>query len=140
MHLFNETYKNSSGPHSEVLLSQSQVSSYLGIERREALSSMAKKLLEGELAIATWVELPYAQLLMHLGSDLGTTDVRWRRGYIGSEQVSRSENGELLALSAFHLSSLPNPIARKGLIKQMWSSGADVIVSGRFTVFLIAAF
>lgn len=61
--------------------------------------------------------------------DMGATQVRWRRGFSESDQTVRSVGSDVLALSAFHLSSLPTPLARKDLIKQIWSSGANVIVS-----------
>ena len=35
-----------------------------------------------------------------------------------------------MALSAFYLSTLPTPLARKAIVKEMWQSGAEVIVSG----------
>jgi ribosomal protein RSM22 (predicted rRNA methylase) len=39
-----------------------------------------------------------------------------------------AQKGETLALSAFALSGLQSPLARKQLVKEMWESGADVIV------------
>ncbi|KAL5535734.1 RSM22 [Sanghuangporus sanghuang] len=109
MHAFQETSDEEEAvPKPDALLSQSTISSYLGIERRDALTSMAKKLIEG--------------------SDTAHTTVRWRKGYPEAEQAERTEDGDILALSAFYLSSLQNSVAKKDLIKQMWSSGANVIV------------
>ncbi|OCB85565.1 Rsm22-domain-containing protein [Sanghuangporus baumii] len=107
MHAFQETSDEEEAvPKPDALLSQSTISSYLGIERRDALTSMAKKLIE----------------------DTAHTTVRWRKGYPDAEQAERTEDGDILALSAFYLSSLQNSVAKKDLIKQMWSSGANVIV------------
>lgn len=63
------------------------------------------------------------------GIDLGETKTWWHRALADSERIRRSEGSDALALSAFHLSSLPNAVARKELVKTMWSSGAGVIVS-----------
>lgn len=38
------------------------------------------------------------------------------------------EGNGVMALSAFMLSSLPTPLARKALVTEMWDSGADTIV------------
>lgn len=54
--------------------------------------------------------------------------IKWSKGLSDGDYASSSE-GQTLALSAFHLSSLPTAVARKELIKQMWDSGANVIVS-----------
>ena len=42
--------------------------------------------------------------------------------------MSRPEGKEVVALSAFTLSSLPESRLRKQQVKEMWESGADVIV------------
>jgi hypothetical protein len=42
------------------------------------------------------------------------------------------EGKETLAISAFILSSLPTALVRKVLVKEIWQSGANVIV--RFLV------
>ncbi|CAL1694264.1 unnamed protein product [Somion occarium] len=104
--------KSSSFSSSETLvetqLSQSAVLSYLGIDKRDGLVNIGKRLLKD--------------------INTGDTNVTWKRSFQGSEPIVRSENGEILALSAFLLSTLPSPVARKTLLKEIWESGADIIV------------
>lgn len=59
--------------------------------------------------------------------------MRWLRGFSDTEQIYRSEGTDVLALSAFYLSSLSTSLARRDLVKQIWSSGASVIVSASFS-------
>lgn len=59
--------------------------------------------------------------------------MRWLRGFSDTEQIYRSEGTDVLALSAFYLSSLSTSLARRDLVKQIWSSGASVIVSVSFS-------
>lgn len=66
---------------------------------------------------------------MIIDVDAGGLSVSWQKSFREEDKVPRTEGGDTLALSAFALSSLPNPLARKHLIKEMWESGADVIVS-----------
>lgn len=44
--------------------------------------------------------------------------------------MSRDVGHNALAISAFHLSSLPTALARKQMVKEMWESGAHTLVSG----------
>ncbi|EJD03728.1 Rsm22-domain-containing protein [Fomitiporia mediterranea MF3/22] len=109
MHAFQEGSEEQDGNTAlEPSLSRSIITSYLGFEKRKGLSNMAKRLIED--------------------SNVGSASVRWHKAYSKDEQIQRSEGGDVLALSAFHLSSLPTPAARKEMVKQMWSSGAEVIV------------
>lgn len=64
--------------------------------------------------------------------DIGQTTVRWQKGFSDVDYVRRSEGGSVLALSAFYLSTLPTPLARKAAVKEMWKSGAGTIVSVAF--------
>jgi hypothetical protein len=43
--------------------------------------------------------------------------------------MNRTQGGDTIALSAFMLSALPAGQARKALVKEMWESGAGVMVS-----------
>ncbi|KAH8119963.1 Rsm22-domain-containing protein [Phellopilus nigrolimitatus] len=92
----------------EPVLSRSTISSYLAFDKRDGLSAMAKRLVQGK--------------------DICTTKITWNRGFSIGEEISHSGSDDVLALSAFHLSSLPSQLARKEMIKQMWSSGANIIV------------
>jgi hypothetical protein len=55
--------------------------------------------------------------------------VAWQKSLHEDDKVRRAQGGDVLAVSAFALSSLSNPLDRKVLVKEMWESGADVIVS-----------
>lgn len=131
MHSFQETSGDAQGHvKPEVSLSQSTMTSYLGIERREALSFMAKRLVESRLQSPVRVFGMMLSTLQDL--DTGDTTVRWRRGYSESDQLEEAEGGDILALSAFYLSSLSSAIGRRDLIKQMWSSRANIFVRKTF--------
>jgi len=56
------------------------------------------------------------------------TSLRWQKSFHDDDKVKRTEGHSTLAMSAFMLSSLATPIARKALVKEMWESGAHVIV------------
>ncbi|KLO20780.1 Rsm22-domain-containing protein [Schizopora paradoxa] len=93
---------------SEPELSQAYIESYLAMDKRDGLTAMAKKLLKD--------------------ANLGDTKIRWHRGFDDSEKIGRSMGRDTAAVSAFYLSSLPTPLARKELVKEMWSSGAEVLI------------
>lgn len=69
-----------------------------------------------------------SHVFLHLGVDVGRTSLTWQRGYTDTDRVPRTDGGDVLALSAFVLSSIPTPLARRDLVKEMWNSGANVIV------------
>ncbi|KAI0081133.1 Rsm22-domain-containing protein [Panus rudis PR-1116 ss-1] len=89
-------------------ISQTTLSSYIGIDKRDGLVSIGKRLLKD--------------------INLGNLDIAWRRAFPGSAAIQRSADGEVLALSAFMLSTLSSPIARRSLLKEIWESGADTII------------
>lgn len=63
--------------------------------------------------------------------ELGETKITWQKTFREENMHNRSEGQNTLALSAFLLSTLPAPHLKKALVKQMWDSGADVIVSSQ---------
>lgn len=70
-------------------------------------------------------------LLTHIDAtdvDMGSASISWKKTYHGAEKPERTE-GEVLAISAFMMSALPTPLARKALVKEMWESGAETIVN-----------
>ncbi|EGO05247.1 hypothetical protein SERLA73DRAFT_174300 [Serpula lacrymans var. lacrymans S7.3] len=89
-------------------LSTSDVITYTGIDKREGLVSIGKKLLRD--------------------IDLGAVSATWQKSLQDQDKIRRSEGHDSLALSAFLLSSLSPPLARKKLVKEMWESGASTIV------------
>jgi len=53
----------------------------------------------------------------------------WQKTWHEDDKMNRLKGKNVLALSAFMLSALPNAQARKVLVKEMWESGAEVMVS-----------
>lgn len=88
-------------------LSNSAITRYIGIDKRDGLVSMGKRLVEG--------------------IDIGNLQITWRKAFKGGDK-EEIKGKPTLALSAFLLSSLPNPVARKILVKEIWESGAETIV------------
>lgn len=92
----------------EVQFVKSTLASYIGIEKREGLVKIGKRLLKG--------------------TDTGDISVSWQKAFHEDNKLSRADAGDVLALCAFTLSSLPNAVVRKKLVKEMWESGADIMV------------
>ena len=74
-----------------------------------------------------WVAKFYTDL--HLDIDLGSRTVNWGARRDQSKQWEHNNKSHTLALSAFYLSSLKTIASKKELVKEMWDSGAEVIVS-----------
>lgn len=64
--------------------------------------------------------------------DLGNLSVSWQKSFKEEDRIRRSDGQDTIALSAFMLTSLPTPLARKALVKEMWESGAHVMVRPSF--------
>ncbi|KAJ6601394.1 Rsm22-domain-containing protein [Mycena vulgaris] len=92
----------------DLVLSNTTVRHYLGIDKREGLVSVGKRLLRD--------------------IDPGPLRVSWQKSFRENDAIPRPEGYGTVALSAFMLTSLPTYVARKALIKEMWSSGAHVLV------------
>ncbi|EKM61456.1 uncharacterized protein PHACADRAFT_248077 [Phanerochaete carnosa HHB-10118-sp] len=92
----------------DVQFVKSTLASYIGIEKREGLVKIGKRLLKG--------------------TDVGDVSVSWQKAFHEDNKLPRVDGGGVLSLSAFMLSSLPNTVARKKAVKEMWESGADIIV------------
>jgi len=60
--------------------------------------------------------------------DIHFVGVSWQRGFHENDKIRRTEASDTLGITAFTLSSLPNAVARKALVKEMWESGANVMV------------
>ncbi|KAF9075038.1 mitochondrial small ribosomal subunit Rsm22-domain-containing protein [Rhodocollybia butyracea] len=89
-------------------VSDTSLESYVGIDKRDGLVTIGKRLLR---------EIKRNDL-----------SVSWQRVFHEEDRMSRDIGQHTLALSAFNLSSLPTNIARKTLVKEMWESGAHTIV------------
>jgi hypothetical protein len=59
---------------------------------------------------------------------LGDVAISWQTSFHEGNKMPRAEGKKAVALSAFTLSSLPSAQLRKQQLKEMWESGADVIV------------
>lgn len=68
-------------------------------------------------------------------TDLGALSATWQKSFREDGIIKRTEAHDTLALSAFMLSTLQTPLAKKKLVKEMWESGAHTIVSSRFCFF-----
>ncbi|KAI6153974.1 mitochondrial small ribosomal subunit Rsm22-domain-containing protein [Pisolithus tinctorius] len=90
------------------LVSNSSITSYVGIDKREGLVGIGK------------------QLLQRAGS--GSLSVTWRKAFHESDRVDRADGQNTVALSAFMLSSLPSQLSKKQMVKDMWESGAHTII------------
>ena len=56
--------------------------------------------------------------------------VSWQKSFQEDDRIPRSQAQDVLALSAFSLSSMPTPSSRRAIVKEMWESGAHTIVRG----------
>ncbi|KAF8167449.1 mitochondrial small ribosomal subunit Rsm22-domain-containing protein [Crassisporium funariophilum] len=92
----------------DYLATNSTISSYVGIEKREGLVVIGKKLVAR--------------------TSVGGLTVKWNKSMKQEDVIEREDGRGTIALSAFMLTSLSNPIAMKTLVKEMWDSGASTIV------------
>ncbi|KAI0348145.1 Rsm22-domain-containing protein [Trametopsis cervina] len=92
----------------EPQISNSTIMTYLGLDKRDGLVTIGRRLLEG--------------------INLGETAITWKPTLKESHKRPSTDGNGSLAISAFMLSSLQTPLARKALVMEMWESGADTIV------------
>ncbi|KAG6851369.1 hypothetical protein H0H93_005767 [Arthromyces matolae] len=90
------------------LVADSTVVSYTGIDKRDGLVSIAKRLFQGV--------------------DLGSVSLTWQKSFKEEDKIKRTDGHDTVALSSFLLTSLPTAQHRKAHIKEMWESGAHVMV------------
>ncbi|KZT08624.1 Rsm22-domain-containing protein [Laetiporus sulphureus 93-53] len=108
-HSFRATAHEDANPGTHnAQISHSNMSSYTGIDKRMALVKVGERLLKD--------------------IEMGGLNVSWQKIFKESNQIPRSEGGDVLALSAFVLSTLPTSWERRDALKEMWQSGADVMV------------
>ena len=67
-------------------------------------------------------------MIILVGVKLGKLEPTWQKLFREEDRRERAQGSSTVALSAFVLSSLPSPLARKTLVKEMWASGAEVLV------------
>ncbi|RDB29432.1 Rsm22-cox11 tandem protein 2, mitochondrial [Hypsizygus marmoreus] len=106
-------FQNRSLPENETRVQDSQIANstiatYLGIDKRDGLVAIGKRLFRD--------------------LELGNLSISWQKSFKEEDQIRRTEGLDTVALSAFMLTSLPTPLARKTMVKEMWESGANLIV------------
>ncbi|KAI0361117.1 Rsm22-domain-containing protein [Trametes cingulata] len=89
-------------------MAESSLESYLGIDKREGLVRIGKRLIRD--------------------IEMGNLEVSWQKAFHDDNAVEREGGSQVMALSAFLLSSLPTSSERRALVKEMWDSGAEVMV------------
>ncbi|KAF8433554.1 mitochondrial small ribosomal subunit Rsm22-domain-containing protein [Boletus edulis BED1] len=104
----NVFQKPSATSEEEPLLANSTVVTYLGLDQREGLVSIAKQLLQN--------------------TELDALSVTWRKSFHDEYRVDPAKGHSTIALSAFMLSAQPSPLSRKYMVKEMWDSGAQTII------------
>ncbi|KAI0718887.1 Rsm22-domain-containing protein [Cerioporus squamosus] len=92
----------------DIQISRSSLGSYLGIDKREGLVRIGKRLIRDV--------------------DTGNLGVSWQKSFHEDDIIGREDGSKVMALSAFLLSSLATHVDRKLLVKEMWDSGAEVMV------------
>ncbi|KAJ4485621.1 mitochondrial small ribosomal subunit Rsm22-domain-containing protein, partial [Lentinula aciculospora] len=105
------TFQQDTDPSPDVeglQISDTSLQTYIGIDKRDGLVTIGKRLLR---------DLKFSNL-----------SVTWQRAFHDDDRVSRVLGQDTLALSAFNLSSLPTNLARKSLVKEMWESGASTLI------------
>ncbi|KAF9245720.1 hypothetical protein BU15DRAFT_85441 [Melanogaster broomeanus] len=104
----NAFQKTSVTPGEGPLLANSGVVTYLGIDKREGLVAIGKQLLQG--------------------TKLGGLSATWQKSFHEDDSRDPAEGYSTLALSAFMLSALPTPFAKRKMVQEMWDSGAHTII------------
>lgn len=60
---------------------------------------------------------------------MGGISTSWNKGFSDEHNLATGHGQGTVAISAFHLSEAKGDVERKDLVKQMWNSGAETIVS-----------
>ncbi|KAF5312896.1 hypothetical protein D9619_002736 [Psilocybe cf. subviscida] len=81
---------------------------YKGIDKRAGLVSI------GEIIVGN--------------ADVGNLKTEWKKSFKETDILLKDDGPTTLALSAFMLSSLPNTVAQKTMVEEMWNSGAHTII------------
>jgi hypothetical protein len=119
-------------------LRHSNIITYTGIDKREGLVTIAKRLLRSMSLPSPFIPTKlYLSTYNHLPDvDIGPLSTSWKKIWHEEDKMNRTKGGDTIALSAFMLSALPTAQARKTLVKEMWESGAGVMVSVSLCVLL----
>lgn len=74
------------------------------------------------------------RLIPHIDAKLDKISASWHKGFSDEHNLIAGQGQGAVAISAFHLSEAKGDVERKDLVKQMWNSGADTIVSSQHTM------
>ncbi|KAJ3571566.1 hypothetical protein NP233_g3678 [Leucocoprinus birnbaumii] len=92
----------------DLRIADSMLKSYVCIEKRNGLTEIGRKLMRD--------------------TQPDSVSVSWQKGWRSEDDITPSYGRGLVGLSAFMLSTLPDSLARKNLIQEIWNSGANTIV------------
>ncbi|KIM47590.1 hypothetical protein M413DRAFT_416605 [Hebeloma cylindrosporum] len=99
---------NSSDDGDNKIANNSTIKSYLGIDKREGLVSIGKKLVSS--------------------TSTGGLNVRWKKAFKEEDKILQDDASKTIALSSFMMTTLPTSMAQKTMIQEMWDSGAHTMV------------
>ncbi|KAF8807962.1 Rsm22-domain-containing protein [Phlegmacium glaucopus] len=108
LHSFQKAPTNQIDDEHVISAINSTITSYLGVDKREGLVSIGKKLVAS--------------------TPIGDLNVQWKKTFKQEDVIQREEGHDTIALSAFMLTSLSSHVAQKNLVKEMWDSGALTII------------
>ncbi|KXN88915.1 Rsm22-cox11 tandem protein 2, mitochondrial [Leucoagaricus sp. SymC.cos] len=103
-----QTPETVDNPTDTLRIADSALKSYTGIEKRNGLTGIGRRLMQDIRP-------------EHLS-------VSWQKGWRPEDNILPSFGDEVVALSAFLLSTLPDALARKTLVQEIWDSGASTMI------------
>lgn len=97
----------------------------------ESTNEMVLSQLGNDFSAVGILEVVYifAYFMVIADNELGQLSVVWQKSFKDSDRIQRSDGHDTVALSAFMLSSLPTAASRKAVVKEMWESGAQIMVT-----------
>jgi hypothetical protein len=117
LYSFQENAENE--PHATI----SSIKSYLGIDKREGLVDIGKRLVDRMCFLA---KLTCTECVIDISAE--SLDVRWQKSFKEEDKLLQEAAEKTIALSAFMLTTLPNSMAQRALVEEMWASGAHTII------------
>jgi ribosomal protein RSM22 (predicted rRNA methylase) len=103
----------------------SSVKSYLGIDKREGLVGIGKRIVNRMYA---FVLLNQSCIKRCLDISTEALEVRWQKSFKAGDKLLHPAAESAIAISAFMLTTLPTSMAQRALVEEMWASGAHTIV------------
>lgn len=106
-------------------LEDSSVKQYWSFDKNLGMIAAGKKLLQGEWPLL--YELCDGINRIYKGIN-HSTSVFFQGAPRPGEEIPPGEGGDAIAITAFTLSNIRDPLLRKEQVKQMWLAGTDIIV------------